>query len=54
VLIDPLRNEFMDRDIVETVNDFIVSSPSRGIRVYIMRDNRQAEIFEDPFKLEMK
>jgi MFS superfamily sulfate permease-like transporter len=54
VLIDPLRNEFMDGDIVETVNDFIVSSPSRGIRVYIMRDNRQAEVFDDPFKLELK
>ena len=54
VLIDPLRNEFMDRDIVETVNDFIVSSQSRGIRVYIMRDKRQAEVFDDPFKLELK
>jgi MFS superfamily sulfate permease-like transporter len=54
VLIDPLRNEFMDGDIVETVNDFIVSSPSRGIRVYIMRDKRQAEVFDDPFKLELK
>jgi MFS superfamily sulfate permease-like transporter len=54
VLIDPLRNEFMDADIVETVNDFIVSSPSRGIRVYIMRDKRQAEVFDDPFKLELK
>jgi MFS superfamily sulfate permease-like transporter len=54
VLIDPLRNEFMDRDIIETVNDFIASSEARGIRVYIMRDKRQEEIFNDPFKLEMK
>jgi MFS superfamily sulfate permease-like transporter len=54
VLIDPLRNEFMDRDIIDTVNDFIASSPARGIRVYVMRDKRQEEIFNDPFKLEMK
>ncbi len=53
VLIDPLRNEFMDQDIVETVNDFIASSQARGIRVYVMRDNRHAEIFNDPFQLEM-
>jgi hypothetical protein len=44
----------MDRDIIETVNDFIASSEARGIRVYIMRDKRQEEIFNDPFKLEMK
>ena len=54
VLIDPLRNEFMDRDIIETVNDFIASSQARGIRVYIMRDKRQEEVFNDPFRLEMK
>jgi SulP family sulfate permease len=54
VLIDPLRNEFMDRDIIDTVNDFIESSQARGIRVYIMRDNRQDEVFNDPFRLEMK
>jgi MFS superfamily sulfate permease-like transporter len=54
VLIDPLRNEFMDRDIIETVNDFIASSQARGIRVYIMRDKRQDEVFNDPYRLEMK
>jgi MFS superfamily sulfate permease-like transporter len=53
VLIDPLRNEFMDKDIVETVNDFVASSQARGIRVYIMRDNRHEEIFDDPYRLEM-
>ncbi len=54
VLIDPLRCEFMDRDIIDTVNDFIETSQARGIRVYIMRDNRKEELFRDPFKLEMK
>jgi MFS superfamily sulfate permease-like transporter len=54
VLIDPLRNEFMDRDIIETVNDFIASSEARDIRVYIMRDKRHDEIFDDPYRLEMR
>ena len=54
VLIDPLRNEFMDHDIVETVNDFIKSAPLRGIRVYVMRDNRHEEIFDDPLRLEIE
>jgi hypothetical protein len=44
----------MDRDIIDTVNDFIASSQARGIRVYIMRDKRQDEVFNDPFRLEMK
>jgi len=54
VLIDPLRCEFMDRDIIDTINDFIETSQARGIRVYIMRDSRKEEIFKDPFRLEMK
>ena len=53
VLIDPIRNEFMDQDIIETVNDFIATSQSKGIRVYVMRDERHKEIFHDPFRLEM-
>jgi MFS superfamily sulfate permease-like transporter len=54
LLIDPLRCEFMDRDIVDSVNDFIASSQARGIRVYVMRDERKAEIFNDPYRLEMQ
>lgn len=50
VLIDPLKNEFMDKDIIETVNDFIASSETRNIKVYIKRDKFQKEIFEDPYK----
>jgi MFS superfamily sulfate permease-like transporter len=50
VLIDPLKNEFMDKDIIETVNDFIASSEARDIKVYIKRDKHQKELFEDPFK----
>lgn len=54
VLIDPLRCEFMDRDIIDSINDFIETSQAKGIRVYIMRDSRKEEIFKDPYKLEMK
>ena len=54
VLIDPLRCEFMDRDIIDSINDFIETSRAKGIRVYIMRDSRKEEIFKDPYRLEMK
>ena len=54
VLIDPLRCEFMDRDIIDSINDFIETSQAKGIRVYIMRDSRKEEIFKDPYRLEMK
>lgn len=50
VLIDPLRNEFMDHDIIDTVNDFLASSEARNIRVYIKRDGHQREIFVDPYR----
>jgi MFS superfamily sulfate permease-like transporter len=35
VLIDATKSEFIDKDIVELVNDFIVNAETRGIRVYI-------------------
>lgn len=35
VLIDATKSEFIDRDIVDLVNDFIVNAESRLIRVYI-------------------
>jgi MFS superfamily sulfate permease-like transporter len=35
VLIDATKSEFMDNDIVDLVNDFIINAETRGIRVYI-------------------
>lgn len=35
VLIDATKSEFIDRDIIDLVNDFIVNAETRGIRVYI-------------------
>jgi MFS superfamily sulfate permease-like transporter len=54
VLIDPLRNEFMDQDIIDAVNDFIQSSQQRGIHVFIKKDSiKPREIFKDPHTLTM-
>jgi MFS superfamily sulfate permease-like transporter len=50
VLIDPLKNVFMDTDIVETVNDFIATSEEKGITVYIKRDKSEKEVFIDPYR----
>jgi MFS superfamily sulfate permease-like transporter len=35
VLIDATKSEFIDNDIVDLVNDFIINAETRGIRVYI-------------------
>ncbi|HSK14178.1 MAG TPA: STAS domain-containing protein, partial [Phnomibacter sp.] len=35
VLVDATKSEFIDSDIVDLVNDFIINAETRGIRVYI-------------------
>lgn len=45
VLIDATRSEFIDKDIVEVVNDFIVNASKRGIRVYIKRTQGNPKTF---------
>jgi MFS superfamily sulfate permease-like transporter len=48
VLIDATRSEFIDKDIVEVVNDFIINAEKRGIRVYVKRTQGNAkEFFND-------
>jgi MFS superfamily sulfate permease-like transporter len=45
VLIDATKSEFIDRDIVDLVNDFIVNAESRFIRVYIKYGTSNGKIF---------
>jgi len=47
VIIDPTKADFIDKDIIEVVNDFIETSQNRGIRVYIERVKGKPEIFND-------
>lgn len=47
VLLDATRADFVDQDIVDLVNDFIIHAPTRGIRVYLKRRNGKEEIFND-------
>ena len=48
VSIDATRSEFIDRDIVETVNDFIKKARQKGIVVYIRRSlNTNQRYFND-------
>jgi MFS superfamily sulfate permease-like transporter len=48
VLIDSTRSEFIDKDIVEVVNDFIINAEKRGIRVYVKRTQGNVkEFFND-------
>jgi MFS superfamily sulfate permease-like transporter len=54
VLIDASKSSFVDQDVVEVVNDFIVNSESRNIRIYFKhRPGENQEIFNDPHKREM-
>ncbi len=53
VLLDAQKSDFIDRDVIEIVNDFIAGSKSRDIKVYVKRDSSQAkDYFEDPYRLE--
>lgn len=47
VLIDPTKADFIDQDIVELVNDFIIHAPTRGIRVYVKNQAGKPVVFQD-------
>ena len=47
VLLDPTKADFIDLDIIELVNDFIINAQSRKIRVYIKKNPGRPEIFHD-------
>jgi MFS superfamily sulfate permease-like transporter len=54
VLIDASKSSFVDQDVIEVVNDFIVNSESRNIRIYFKhKPGENQEIFNDPHKREM-
>ena len=41
VMIDATRADFIDKDIIEEINDFIETAPSRGIKVHVKKGNYQ-------------
>ncbi|MCA0381111.1 MAG: SulP family inorganic anion transporter [Bacteroidetes bacterium] len=45
VLIDATKSEFIDRDVVDMVNDFIVNAETRAIRVYIKFNQTASKTF---------
>lgn len=45
VLIDATRSEFIDKDIIEVVDDFIVNAEGRGIRVYVKQTQGEQKTF---------
>lgn len=45
VLIDATKSEFIDKDVIEIVDDFIVNASTRGIRVYIKRNQGDSRNF---------
>ena len=47
VIIDPTKADFIDKDIIDLVNNFIETAESKGIRIYIERVKGKPEIFKD-------
>ena len=41
VIVDATRADFIDKDIIEEINDFIDHAPSRGIKVFVKKGNYQ-------------
>lgn len=41
VMVDATRADFIDKDIIEEINDFIENAPSRGIKVSVKKGNYQ-------------
>lgn len=41
VMIDATRADFIDKDIIEEINDFIETAPTRGIKVHVKKGNYQ-------------
>jgi len=52
VIIDPTKSDFIDKDIIDLVNDFIETASKKNIRVYIERTKGKPEVFND--KLQSK
>ncbi len=51
VLIDATKSDFIDRDITDLVNDFIINAETRGIRVYIKYNSLSSKTFFNDNKL---
>lgn len=45
VLVDATKSDFIDRDIIDMVNDFIINAETRGIKVYIKFSNAASKTF---------
>lgn len=45
LLIDATKSEFIDKDIIEIVDDFIVNAATRGVRVYIKKNQGDSRSF---------
>lgn len=45
VLLDPTKSDFIDLDIIDLVNDFIINSKSRGIKVYTKKRTGKDQYF---------
>jgi MFS superfamily sulfate permease-like transporter len=54
ILIDATKADFVDQDIIDLVNDFIINAQTRSIRVYVKKIEGKQNIFNDITKNTLK
>jgi MFS superfamily sulfate permease-like transporter len=54
LILDPTKAEFIDKDVIDVVNDFLINAESRNIRVYIKKKPGKEDIFERQNQLDFK
>jgi MFS superfamily sulfate permease-like transporter len=48
VMIDTLRADYIDKDVIETIEDFMLHAPLKNIRVELKRSNYKEQGFSKP------
>jgi MFS superfamily sulfate permease-like transporter len=55
ILIDASKSTFVDQDVIDLVNDFVINAESRNIRIYFKQKPGESQnIFHNPHPREMK
>lgn len=49
VLIDTSRVDFIDKDVVETIEDFMLHAPLKNIQVELKQNRSKKDIFDKKF-----
>ena len=54
VTIDTTRADFIDKDVIEVIEDFMIHAPLKNISVELKKSNFKLQGFQDEIKLKQK